>query len=44
LALLAKKSAVLTLIVERWDSLPDAVRAAILELVEKGLTSRTRAQ
>jgi hypothetical protein len=34
LALLARKSANLALVAERWDSLPDAVRSAIITLVK----------
>jgi hypothetical protein len=34
LALLARKSADLALLVERWDSLPEAVRAGIVAMVK----------
>jgi len=33
LALLSRKSPELTLLVERWDRLPDAVRAGIMAMV-----------
>jgi hypothetical protein len=36
LALLARKSADLALIVDRWDQLPAAVRAGIVAMVKAG--------
>jgi hypothetical protein len=34
LALLTQKSPDLALVVQRWDSLPDALRAGILAMIE----------
>jgi len=34
LALLARKSPDLALLIERWDALPDAVRAGIVAMVK----------
>lgn len=38
LALLAKKSADLALVVERWDAVPEAIRAGIVAMVKAGDT------
>jgi hypothetical protein len=37
LALLAKKSADLALLVERWDDIPEALRAGILAMVKAAM-------
>jgi hypothetical protein len=38
LALLSQKSPDLALVIERWDALPDAVRAGIVAMVKAALT------
>jgi hypothetical protein len=40
LALLARKSADLALLVERWDALPEAVRAGIVAMAKAAGTAR----
>jgi hypothetical protein len=42
LALLAQKSPDLALLVERWDALPEAVRAGIVAMVKASLPEGRR--
>jgi hypothetical protein len=42
LALLARKSPGLALLVERWDALPEAIRAGIVAMVKASLPEGRR--